>query len=261
MRNNTKKEDTGTWTKNKIWCVHNYTRYATEDILAIFNAVEDAILTQLSVRTLKKYGADSVNDFFIDTYTVSDDVPVKEHGPVNEVRIVPPSKLDISPVETLSQTLNKCKGTFVPQKVVSAFILRVSRSYDGGHFHQGYVTQNGGWHSTTVLLEIRERHLKLRFFDRVETKKPVVESGSARITRFAEEKARSLSYSIDSALSRTKHMEKDVRMLNKHLVKIGQEPVVDEEKIEEIKRFLSEAYARVDRKRDCLRQLIRESKK
>lgn len=255
----TQKQDIGVWTKNDVWCIHNYTRYSTEDFLTLFNLVEEAILLQ--DENVQRPGADSIADFYIDTYTITEGDPVKDYGPVNELRIRPPAHIGMSPIDVLGASLNSSKeGTPIPTAIVSKILLRLLRNYASGHSDKKYILNHGGWLYTSVIQYVLRKSPIIRFFDRVENKRPVSESGQLRLMRFAQEKARRAGYTTDSALSRIKNLEKEAKMLNKHLRRIGQDPIVDEDKLEEIKAFLTDTYTRVKNKEDNLHSLLHRSK-
>lgn len=110
-------------TASGVWEIINETCYDTDDIVRLFNAVEIALAI-----TTENMAFEMGKELHVLYYSTSAAHFVKMYGATNELRIVPPSKLNIPPIQKLSESF----GTkhLVPDIVVKHLLVTVYRAYE-----------------------------------------------------------------------------------------------------------------------------------
>jgi hypothetical protein len=223
-------------TASKLYMLQNWTRYRTDDILGIFNAVETE-LTKLKPRgvALERRDYRSSDILYVDTYARGDDPKYRTTTPrervfkdstrYNEIRIVSPEGLGLSETERLASCLNvgvSLEGTPVPEEVLTWCIEEATLQYKGTHLAPTKYKPADSIGSDMVVVRVRAQHSpKLRYFDRPENKKPVMESGITRLERLATDKARQTYWTSNSFVRASEYMLRYSGELNRYAKKMG----------------------------------------
>ena len=236
-------------TNSGTYSIQNWTRYRTDDILDIFNAVETQLLKRKKKgesleRSYNRGGSDVL---YVDTYARDPNpkYPGKDkprdkvfkggYYKCEEFRIVVPEELGLSPTERLAAIATK-EGTHVPEEVLRWFIEEVSLQYGGTVLTSSTLKTVDHIETNTILsgIKIDKVPLKLRFLDSPENKKPVMESGKTRIERLARDKSRMVHGTADAFIRASEYMRRYSKELNKYAKKLGIPEYVSEQEIEEI---------------------------
>ena len=213
------------YTASGLWQVQNYTRYRTEDLLDVCSAVENVYKQQSlalgnngELTRQRHHDPDTAAVLIFDNYAKVD-VPTGWRGQQRAkmlvkvnwreigVRIVPPEKLNLSPLEMLAGATQD-RGTRVPETVVCQLMDAVANYYSivGNGYH-------GNLHDD-LKRRLYSAAVPLHFVEKVAAKKPVKESGDVRLKRLSADRAREALWAMGSLCRDFEDVERKVGAAN-----------------------------------------------
>ena len=233
-------------TKSGLWCVQNYTRYLTEDLVAICDAVEQAKLRKAAengvrpVPALKRnrtYGQENVPVpvLTFDTYSrtkdpkgwhgqrrASENPFVKQTYRYQEVRVVQPEEMGLSDLEMLALASDD-KGTRVPLDRVEVLVKHVFSFYSDPQRVKVYENDENNVWAAMVRYKLVP---PLRFGNKAK-KKPVKETGDWRLRRISRDKVQQAHWLAASFQARFKDLHEHIDRANELAAKRGVPAYID----------------------------------
>lgn len=252
-------------TKSGLWCVQNYTRYLTEDLVAICDAVEQAKLRKAAengirpVPALKRtriYGQENVQVPVItfDTYSrtkepkgwrgqrrATENPFVKPSYRDQEVRVVVPEDMGLSDLEMLALPSDD-KGTRVPLDRVEVLVKHVFSFYSDPQRVKAYESDE----SAVWTAMVRHKIVPLLRFGNKAKKKPVKESGDLRLRRLSRDRVKEASWSVATALRTFKEMFESIDAANAYAKKRGVASYIDKDLAKLFERQLITYRSNID---------------
>lgn len=239
------------YTQSGVYSIQNWTRYRTDDLLEMFNAVEIELARALKQHLGKNYKGiertESVKTkiLHIDTYTPGDKKATRSANQNRrewiksqtyndpELRVAEPEYLGLSPVELLS-SVEAEGGTPVPREFLDHLLFQIAARYAHVNKEKAYAKAAEDIYAQDVLDSINKRKRTLRFLQKPENKKPKIEEGVGRVQRLAKEQSSKVRYSADALVRAFEYTQRYSKAWNKYAKKLGLEEFVSEDTLAEI---------------------------
>jgi len=239
------KTNSGTWT------IRNYTRYNTDDLVNLCNCVEQHIPVPLN-KYPRSY-RNAIEDRTFLTFDIFNPAPPKNAYARNkaeeyvkdrdyykdEIRIICPSKLDLSDIEALSYTQDS-RGTPVPKEMVARLLFSICFMYAGCTNTSRHL-QATDWLPYVILDVVSKSNpdLSVHYTDKVAERKPILCGGDERLKKFSAKATQDSLMAIVLAKRETDILKKCLDKLNAHGKKRGISHYVDPQRFEDIAEAIS----------------------